>query len=149
MLDFGNQYNVVHVQAGSTLILRRVVVQGLPPNTVNPPSGQPALRNSGLFTWPSIVLEPGSTVRERLGPGTPSINMSLQIGFEGATVVFAANWCGPSQLSSMAEMMRARYNSSDVIYEDGAIYIGLNVTINTAVIDRAGNKTGIWSIPRG
>lgn len=63
VLDFGNQYNIINVDPGSTLILRRVAVQGLPPNFVNPPSGQPMLRNMGLLTWPSIVMEPGSTVR--------------------------------------------------------------------------------------
>lgn len=58
-------------------------------------------------------------------------------------MVFAANWCGPSQLSSIAETMRARYNSSDVILEDGAIYIGLNVTIKLAVINRDDNTSGM------
>lgn len=62
VLDFGNQYNVLHVVSGSTLVLRRVAVQGLLPNFINPPAGQPALRNTGLLTWPSIVFEPGSTV---------------------------------------------------------------------------------------
>ncbi len=57
--------------------------------------------------------------------------------------MFAANWCGPSQLGIVVEALRARYNSSDVLLKDGAIYIGLNATVELPVYDRDTNESGM------
>lgn len=63
LMDFGNQNNIIAVNPGGTLVFRGVALQGLPPNFIEPPAGQPALKNVGLFTWPSVVIQPGATVR--------------------------------------------------------------------------------------